>query len=583
MRIKNGFRSKFFEYSEIKLISKYSQVIYVIKMTKNKILTLMLVGLISIFLVTSAATVALSDTSVAESSDPALMEDDEEEDEDEEDEDDDDDSIPSERLIGHEEAFRIAFENYNGTLVSFEFEREDNGPLYEIEIAEDGTIYVIEIEATSGEIIDTEEDELDDDFNPEWGELIGHEEALNIALQRVDGMLVEFELGEDEDTYIYEIEVREMRREYELDIDAYTGEVLGSEVEDPDETRRKRGVGGTWNGTQGDFTSFDLLENGIANYTLHTNTSNLLLFNSVIVQDMIIEETETQGAKYEIEADDTEIRIFDVAPALMKIDTESEDDDTPGKVSFDLGDLEVNGQEGNNLNLTYENRTAKLLSVSRGEDDSSVDIEASEGFVNYTFEGELFLVFRMTDEENMEREHHHEREREREMERNISNGISGGNVGGEVIVDRKGEGFSDTSVSYADMQMMTQVQEKIRVMVSSDTLGDEGKIVSIRIYREVLDADSAEELEITFDGEEIDMADGYSDLQQSDDAQYLVSIGSERIEVLVSVPHFSTHSIEVGLNDKGLSSLISPQYFVPVAVITALIVLTSAWLVKKEN
>ncbi|MEF8832773.1 MAG: PepSY domain-containing protein, partial [Candidatus Thermoplasmatota archaeon] len=425
-------------------------------------------------------------------------------------------------------------------------------------------------------------------------ELIGHEESLNIAFQRVEGMLVDFELGEEDDTYVYGIDIVDRRREYEIEIDAYTGEVLESEVDDDGMHRRERGVGRSWNGTQGNFTSFDLLEDGISNYTLHTNNTNLLLFESVRIQDMIIEETETQGAHYEIEGNETGIRIYDVAPALMKINTESEEE--PGKVSFDLGDLEAGEQEGPNLNLSYGNYTAKLLSVSQGDGpwDESLNINVSEGTVNYTFEEDLFLVFRMTDFETQEmeqeregdREREREHEKEREMEQNISDGISQGKVGGEVIVDRDEKGFSETSVSYADMQMMTQAQEndRIRVMVSSDSLGDEGKIVGIKIYKEALDVDRLEELEITFDGEEIGMADDYDDLvESSDEAQYLVSMGSESTEVLVMVPHFSTHSIEIARADTGIGSLIDVQYYIPVAIITGIIVLSTVWITKKEH
>ncbi|MEF8836038.1 MAG: hypothetical protein V5A76_07785, partial [Candidatus Thermoplasmatota archaeon] len=209
-------------------------------------------------------------------------------------------------------------------------------------------------------------------------------------------------------------------------------------------------------------------------------------------------------------------------------------------------------------------------------------------------EEDLFLVFRMTDSETQEMEQERERERERErehekereMEQNISDGISQGKVGGEVIVDRDEKGFSETSVSYADMQMMTQAQEndRIRVMVSSDSLGDEGKIVGIKIYKEALDVDRLEELEITFDGEEIGMADDYDDLvESSDEAQYLVSMGSESTEVLVMVPHFSTHSIEIARADTGIGSLIDVQYYIPVAIITGIIVLSTVWITKKEH
>ncbi len=359
------------------------------------------------------------------------------------------------------------------------------------------------------------------------------------------------------------------------------------EVEPPRGPRRERGVGRSWNGTQGYFTSFDLLENGISNYTLHTNNTDLLIFESVVVQNMNVEETETRGPRYEIEGDNAEIRIHDVAPALMKIDAETDRDDEEndsGKVSFELGDLEFDGRDGPNLNLSYENHTAKLLSISRGEGgwNESLDVNVSDGFVNYTFEEEIFFVFRMTGSGAHERE----RDRERMMEQNISEGISHGEIGGQVIVDRDRYGISETAVSYADMQMMTRVREnnRVRVMVSSDSLEDDGKIVSIRIYNEVLEIDALEELEVRFDDKEIEMAEDYDDLvESSDEAEYLVSMGSEKIELLVTVPHFSTHTIEIAREETGLRPLLDIQYYLPVVLLTSVIVLASVWIAKKEN
>lgn len=279
----------------------------------------------------------------------------------------------------------------------------------------------------------------DGDVRTEWDELIGHEEALRIALEQTNGTVVDFEL-DDDDNYIYEIE-----------INAYTSEILEIEEDNNDdyreEYRRERGIGRFWNGTRGTFISFELLEDGIKNYTLHTNKTELLLFERIRIEDLIIEDTETQGSIFEIEGDEAKIRIFDVAPALMKIEVEADDTDKR-TISFNLGDMDVVGLEGPNLVLTYNNYTAKLLSGSRedGPWNSPLDIEIDEEVVNYTFKKELFFVFRMTDFGENERE----REREKEMEQNISNGISQGKIGGEVIVDSDSERVSDLTVSYAD-------------------------------------------------------------------------------------------------------------------------------------
>ncbi|MEF8836206.1 MAG: PepSY domain-containing protein, partial [Candidatus Thermoplasmatota archaeon] len=238
-------------------------------MKTEKLSTLFTVAVISMLLLIAGMSVAVRGDDNSRSPELAQMGDDMGK----------EDSMPGmDQLIGHEEALSITFESYNGTLVSLELEKDDDNYAYEIEIMVDGMEHQIEIDASTGEVLEEEEGEADEDFDPDLEQLIGHEEALDIAFKRVNGTLVAFELYGDEDDYTYEIEIVEKQSEYEFEIDAYTGEVLESEVDDDGRHRRERGVGRSWNGTQGNFTSFDLLEDGISNYTLHTNNTNLLLF-----------------------------------------------------------------------------------------------------------------------------------------------------------------------------------------------------------------------------------------------------------------------------------------------------------------
>ncbi|MFW6040502.1 MAG: hypothetical protein ACOC85_01555 [Thermoplasmatota archaeon] len=120
-------------------------------------------------------------------------------------------------------------------------------------------------------------------------------------------------------------------------------------------------------------------------------------------------------------------------------------------------------------------------------------------------------------------------------------------------------------------------------MVSSDSLV-ECKIVAIKLYKHVLNVDEAEDLEVTFDGEEIGMADDFDDIiDTSDGAKYLVSIGSENIQVLVMVPNFSTHIIEIARAALGLESLGNIQYYIPAVIITTVVLLTTVWVAKEKD
>jgi hypothetical protein len=66
---------------------------------------------------------------------------------------------------------------------------------------------------------------------------------------------------------------------------------------------------------------------------------------------------------------------------------------------------------------------------------------------------------------------------------------------------------------------------------------------------EVLGKSVKEKVTILYDGEPIELADNYDDIMNPDDddgaAEYLAVVGADGVEVLVSIPHFSPHSITI--------------------------------------
>ncbi|HHU78116.1 MAG TPA: hypothetical protein GXZ29_04435 [Clostridiales bacterium] len=197
--------------------------------------------------------------------------------------DDDDDSEPGRKnnnLITEEEASRIALELADGEIVKLKLDDDDDDdddPEYEIKVNKDGVIYEIKIDARTGGVEEFEIDDDDDDYRstsaqkqqsksetdktqqpvqthkPEQTqqpastqqpkqtqqpkshhasrERISADEAKAIALELTGGgRITDFELDDDE----YEIEIRANGKEYEIEIDAYTGKVLDFDVEDDD-------------------------------------------------------------------------------------------------------------------------------------------------------------------------------------------------------------------------------------------------------------------------------------------------------------------------------------------------------------
>lgn len=149
------------------------------------------------------------------------------------DDDDDDDrgaSTPQKSRITLEEARRIALGRINGTIV--EEERDDDS--YDFDIRYDGKKYEIEVHALTGAVKEVEVDDDDDDDDrgestPQKSK-ITLDEARQIALGRVNGTISD----EDSDDDSYDFEVHHQGKEYEIEINAYTGIITEFEVDDED-------------------------------------------------------------------------------------------------------------------------------------------------------------------------------------------------------------------------------------------------------------------------------------------------------------------------------------------------------------
>jgi len=121
-----------------------------------------------------------------------------------------------------------------GVVVELEYDRDDRE--YEIEIMYDGYEYDLEIHAYTGEILEFDRERNDDayKYEAEASNLIGMERAVEIAMEKTgEGTLVEFELDLDDGEY--EIEIKYNGKEYEFEIDAYTGRIMEFERDKDDD------------------------------------------------------------------------------------------------------------------------------------------------------------------------------------------------------------------------------------------------------------------------------------------------------------------------------------------------------------
>ncbi|NBJ71220.1 MULTISPECIES: PepSY domain-containing protein [Clostridia] len=135
-------------------------------------------------------------------------------------------------------------EQYDGQITEFELETDRNKAVYEVEVINKDTEYDLELDGNSGEVLKENKKEINQtkNENNEKGqidaakeELISMEEAKNIAKKQFDGKVESVELDEDDNQFVYEIELRNGKKEAEFEIHAKSGKILKQEIETEDD------------------------------------------------------------------------------------------------------------------------------------------------------------------------------------------------------------------------------------------------------------------------------------------------------------------------------------------------------------
>lgn len=131
-------------------------------------------------------------------------------------------------LLTMEEAKEIAVGSVGGDVMKIELGHKKSGDVYEVEVQSGNVEYELDIDANTGKVLRTEQDDIDDDKNNITldGNFISQEAAVKIAMKQAKGTVTEVELDEEHGRMVYEIEMKNGKYEYDIEIDAITGEVL---------------------------------------------------------------------------------------------------------------------------------------------------------------------------------------------------------------------------------------------------------------------------------------------------------------------------------------------------------------------
>lgn len=141
------------------------------------------------------------------------------------------------KLISKEEAKKIAIALINGEIIKVKLDNikgHNDTSEYEIKILKDGNLYEIKMDGYTGKIkkIEVEYPEMNNNDTIHTNKVISEEQAKKIALEKINGKVIKIELEYDDDTAEYEIEILKDGIKYEIEMNAFTGNIFNCEIDD---------------------------------------------------------------------------------------------------------------------------------------------------------------------------------------------------------------------------------------------------------------------------------------------------------------------------------------------------------------
>ena len=168
--------------------------------------------------------------------------------------------LKKEVKVSSQDAEKAALNEVDGTVLDTELGDENGTIVYEITLDTKNGNQEVKVDATSGEFLKVEndnEEENGDDDNVEYEDgdkeedqkeneaseqaqlkkevKVSSQDAEKVALNEVDGKVVESELGDENGTIVYEITIETQDGKQEVKVDATSGEFLKVENDNDEE------------------------------------------------------------------------------------------------------------------------------------------------------------------------------------------------------------------------------------------------------------------------------------------------------------------------------------------------------------
>jgi hypothetical protein len=298
----------------------------------------------------------------------------------------------------------------------------------------------------------------------------------------------------------------------------------------------------------GDYVSFKIQNGSILSYSVEDR----VLFN-VIYSNSLFESVESRGSELIITGpgDSYEIIVHDNPTGYLKIVSGND-------IIFSFSNEYNLISEGKIINISsVDNFSASLISTN--------DFEMEDNIVTATGN----VLFRIT---GLAREFESDLADTREL---IDNAILEGKVGAEVSIRNEDGVYENDSMIYDSRVSIDVNASPSEILIVVDGENVQGKTIVINTDRDIFK--NLDNLDIRYDDKSIDMADDIFDvLDPTDDGsnvEYVLVLGKNGAQILVSIPHFSKHVIKI------LSFSIEPEIlmqYVAIAVFCGIIVIIMA-------
>ena len=142
--------------------------------------------------------------------------------------------------VSFEQALNIAQKTVKGDIVSAGFDQNDYsaGGKYEVKIIANNTEYEVDIDADSGKVLKTKQERLDNKDRAEHKAMkqakVSLNQAMKTAARSVGGTVFEAEFDNDYGQSVYEIKVAKGDQTHKIVIDAMTGKVISTYLDNDD-------------------------------------------------------------------------------------------------------------------------------------------------------------------------------------------------------------------------------------------------------------------------------------------------------------------------------------------------------------